>query len=45
MTQIEAVPKKGDTFTVGSLRFEVLKVRKRRVEKVLMTKLDVPLAR
>jgi putative hemolysin len=45
MTQIEAVPKKGDTFTIGSLRFEVLKVRKRRVEKVLLTRLDISLAR
>lgn len=42
MTQIAAVPKKGDTFTIGSLRFEILKVRKRRVEKVLLTHLDVP---
>lgn len=45
MTQIEAVPKKGDTFTIGRLRFEVLKVRKRRVEKVLLTRLDIPLSR
>lgn len=45
MTQIEAVPKKGDHFTIGSLRFEVVKVRKRRVEKVLLTRLDIPLTR
>jgi putative hemolysin len=45
MSQIEAVPKKGDRFVVGNLSFEILKVRKRRVEKVLLTKLDVPLSR
>lgn len=42
MTQLAAVPRKGDTFTIGSIRFEILKVRKRRVEKVLLTHLDVP---
>lgn len=38
MTQIEAIPKKGDMFTIGDLKFEILKVRKRRVEKVLLTR-------
>ncbi|MCP5469578.1 MAG: HlyC/CorC family transporter [Chlamydiales bacterium] len=37
MTMIGAVPKKGDAFVVGSHRFEVISVRKMRVEKVLMT--------
>jgi putative hemolysin len=45
MTQIEAIPKKGDSFTIGNFRFEIVKVRKRRVEKVLLTRLDVPLTR
>lgn len=40
MNQIEAIPKKGDVFTVGEFRFEVLKVRKRRVEKILLTRQD-----
>lgn len=44
MSQIEAVPKKGDAFTIDNVRFEVLKVRKRRVEKVLLTHLDIPIA-
>lgn len=39
MTQIEAIPKKGDSFTIGDLKFEIIKVRKRRVEKVLLTRL------
>ncbi|NGX45586.1 MAG: Magnesium and cobalt efflux protein CorC [Chlamydiae bacterium] len=38
MTRLEAVPKKGDTFVIDSMRFEVLKVRKRRVEKILFTR-------
>jgi len=37
MTQLGEVPKKGDVFIIGSLRFEVLKVRNRRVEKILLT--------
>ncbi|NGX54332.1 MAG: hypothetical protein K1000chlam4_01058, partial [Chlamydiae bacterium] len=38
MAQLEAVPKKGDAFFIGTLRFEVLRVRKRRVEKILLTR-------
>ncbi len=37
MSQLEAVPKKGDAFALGSYRVEVLAVRRRRVEKVLIT--------
>ena len=37
MTQIGAIPKKGDSFTIGNYRFEVIKVRRRRVEKILLT--------
>lgn len=36
MTQLGAVPKKGDYFMIGNFRFEILKVRKRRVEKILL---------
>lgn len=45
MTLLEAMPKKGDLFTIGQLRFEILKVQRRRVEKVLLTRLDIPIAR
>ena len=38
MAQLEAVPKKGDAFFIGTLRFEILRVRKRRVEKILLTR-------
>ncbi|MCH9703832.1 MAG: hypothetical protein K0U13_03490, partial [Chlamydiae bacterium] len=38
MTQVGAVPKKGDVFVVGGHRFEVISVKRRRVEKVLLTK-------
>lgn len=40
MTQLGSIPKKGDTFFVGNLRFEILKVKNRRVEKVLLTRQD-----
>lgn len=43
MAQIGAIPKKGDAFFVGNLRLEILKVQKRRVEKVLLTRQDVPI--
>lgn len=36
MNQLAAVPKKGDEFTIGHYRFEIVVVRKRRVEKILM---------
>ena len=38
MTLIGAVPKKGDVFVVSGHRFEVVSVKRRRVEKVLITK-------
>ena len=38
MTQVGAIPKKGDIFLVGSHRFEIISVNRRRVEKVLITK-------
>ncbi|NGX55483.1 MAG: Magnesium and cobalt efflux protein CorC [Chlamydiae bacterium] len=38
MAQLEAVPQKGDAFFIGTLRFEILRVRKRRVEKILLTR-------
>lgn len=41
MSQLGAIPKKGDSFVIGTLRFEILKVKKRRVEKVLLTKQDI----
>jgi len=37
MNQLAAVPKKGDQFVIGRYRFEVVVVRKRRVEKILFT--------
>jgi len=40
MTQLGAVPKKGDVFVVSDHRFEVLSVKRHRVEKVLLTKRD-----
>ena len=40
MTQLGAVPKKGDVFVVTGHRFEVLSVKRRRVEKLLLTKRD-----
>ncbi len=40
MNQLEAIPKKGETFRVGIYRFEILKVHKRRVEKILLTRQD-----
>lgn len=36
MNQLAVVPKKGDTFVIGRYSFEVVIVRKRRVEKVLL---------
>lgn len=43
MTQLGAIPKKGDSFVIGHLRFEILKVKKRRVEKVLLTRQEIPI--
>ncbi len=40
MKQLEAIPKKGDTFQIKGYRFEIVRVRRRRVEKILLTKLD-----
>lgn len=40
MTQLGAIPKKGDVFWVSGHRFEVIAVKKRRVEKVLFTRKD-----
>ena len=39
MNQLAAVPKKGDAFIIDSCRFEIISVRKNRVEKVLLTRL------
>ena len=41
MNQLEAIPQKGDRFIIGNFRFEIVKVAKRRVEKVLLTKRSV----
>lgn len=38
MSQLGAIPKKGDIFLIGGHRFEVVSVKRRRVEKVLLTK-------
>lgn len=43
MTILGAVPKRGEFFNIESLRIEILKVRRRRVEKVLVTRQEVPL--
>ncbi len=40
MSQIGSIPKKGDTFVVGHYRFEILKVERRRVEKILLTRTE-----
>ncbi|NGX62108.1 MAG: Magnesium and cobalt efflux protein CorC [Chlamydiae bacterium] len=40
MSQLEAVPRKGDTFSLSPYRFEIVKMKQRRVEKVLLTKLS-----
>ncbi|MCC5832906.1 MAG: HlyC/CorC family transporter [Chlamydiales bacterium] len=37
MYQLGRVPKKGDTFNLGPYRFEIVKVKRRRVEKILLT--------
>jgi len=37
MYQLGSVPKKGDVFVMGKYRFEIIVVRKRRVEKILLT--------
>ncbi len=36
MHQLGAIPQKGDSFTIGAYKFEILKVLKQRVEKVLL---------
>lgn len=36
MYQLGKIPKKGDVFVLGAYRFEILKVKKRRVEKILL---------
>lgn len=38
MTHLGAVPKKGDAFVISGHRFEVVSVKRHRVEKVLITK-------
>lgn len=38
MTQLEAIPHKGDRFIIDNFRFEIVRVKKRRVEKILLTK-------
>lgn len=40
MNQLGQVPKKGDSFIIGPFRFEIIKVRMRRVEKILLTRQD-----
>lgn len=37
MHELGAIPKKGDQFTLGVYQFEVVQVKKRRVEKILIT--------
>lgn len=37
MNQLGAIPRKGDVFKIGAYRFEILKVRRRRVEKILVS--------
>lgn len=39
MHQLGAIPKRGNVFEIGEYRFEILKVRQRRVEKVLLNKI------
>lgn len=39
MFKLGAIPKKGDQFVVGNYQFEVIQVKKRRVEKIIITKL------
>lgn len=41
MTQLEAIPCKGDRFIIDNFRFEIVRVAKRRVEKVLLTKRSI----
>ncbi len=41
MTQLEAIPYKGDRFIIGNFRFEIVRVKRRRVEKVLLTKRSI----
>jgi putative hemolysin len=36
MHELGAIPKKGDQFTLGKYQFEVIQVKKRRVEKILI---------
>jgi putative hemolysin len=37
MHELGAIPKKGDQFSIGQYQFEVVQVKKRRVEKILIT--------
>lgn len=47
MAELGSVPKRGDRFSLGVFNFEILKMRKRRVDKVLITRANdsIPLAR
>lgn len=40
MNQLGAIPRKGDRFSLKKYRFEIVAVRKRRVEKILLTKIS-----
>ncbi len=40
MNQLGVIPRQGDIFAFGNLHIEVVKVRRRRVETILLTKLD-----
>ncbi|MCH9608618.1 MAG: hypothetical protein S4CHLAM45_11990 [Chlamydiales bacterium] len=41
MHQLGSIPCKGDRFIIGEYRFEIVRVKKRRVEKILLTKRTV----
>jgi len=41
MNQLGSIPRKGDRFIIGNYRFEIVRVRRRRVEKILLTKRTV----
>lgn len=41
MYQLGKIPKKGDSFVLGSYRFEILLVKRRRVEKILLIKREI----
>ncbi|MCH9626779.1 MAG: hypothetical protein S4CHLAM2_04070 [Chlamydiales bacterium] len=40
MSQLGSIPKKGECFSIGAYRFEILKMQRRRVEKLLVTRLS-----